>query len=427
MRFPPPSGQPLDTDLSEIAALSPGPGDAGKVLGVGTGGAIELLTVASHALAPLAPAFPYAVDVPNVAAWELDPLGSPLWVSKRGAAEDIADVITGYASLGGASLVNGAALVAVSFSSGILSWGLSAGQDWSTGAQTAGHLYWTLPTPYIQDAPPLLAFRIRSPSGLSGTTIAFGVVISNDASPGTNYFRVIQGRTSGTDQCYTQLAGSFGTSEVTFPASAAAQQTGIWHRFIPQPNGSIVHQSATTDTDDYASVTGWTTRRTSNAGSYAVGDTLRIGFVAAAEAQGATRTWTIRRFIAMAGRSRGLLKQMLPGFGYVRTRASTAIPILTADIGEAGAYSDAEIIARLARSVNTIGDTATVRALIKRGSDYSAPADGAAGWVARSGGTFPSLTTTGTGEKLSIWLDASSDGSQSWSFDPIAFGALGVT
>lgn len=375
------------------------------------------------------PSFPLASAFPNVAAWELDPLGSPLWVSKRSTAENVANVVTGSVALGAPTLVNSGVLAASAFSSGVLSWGISAGQDWSTGGQTAAYLYWPLTLPFAYDAAaPVIAFRILSPAGLSGATAAFGVVISNDASPGTNYIRVLQGRTSSTDQCYTQLAGTFGNFEVTFAASTSEQQTGIWHRFIFNPTGSLVYQSATTNTDDYASVTGWTTRRTSNTASYAGSDTLRIGFAAASGALGATFTWTVRRFIALAGRSRGLLKQLLPGFGYTRTRASTAIPIFTENIGASATYSDAEVIARLSRAVNTIGDTATIRAYIKRGSDYSAPDDLAAGWVTYTGGTFAGLMTSGTGALLSIWIDASStNGAQSWSFDPIAFGTLGVT
>lgn len=385
-------------------------------------------TVAAVAAALLAPAFPLSSDFANAARWTRDRSG--LWVLAQNTNADVADVKTNYAQLGGASLANASALTSASYSGGVLTWVMTGAQDWSTSGGTSALAYWTIPSAGLMDDASVVAWRVVSPAGLAeGAYI--GVLIADDSAPTTTYIRMVAGYISGGYAGYSQIAGSFGTGAGNFTLNEATQTAGVWFRVVMTQNGTAVMQYSTSSASTYdeAAATGtWTTVRTASSAGFTIGSTLRVGVFGGRGATATVLTLTLRS-LTVRSRARGLGRDDLLGFGLPRSRSVTAIPILTANIGASATYSDAEIIARLARAVNKSPfDTATVRAYIQRGSDYAVPSDGAGGWVTYSGGTFSGLATTGTGAKLSIWLDAAStNGAQPVSFDPTLFGALGVS
>lgn len=381
----------------------------------------------SGSTGPLAPAFPYATDFANASKWTIE---DGLWVLAPNTNAAVPDVKTNYAQLGGASLANSSALSSASYTGGVLTWAFSSSQDWSTSGGTAGLIYWNLAAPLLQDEVPVIAARIFTPTGLAETA-HLGLLVALESSPTTDYLRCLQAYTGGSHQGYSQVAGAFGSSAANYTLNQATQEAGVWHRILLLPNGSLVYQTSPVDTDSYEVAAGlgtWTTQRTSATGAFTATTTLRVGIFGGKGATATLLTFTARQLTTRTA-ARNYGRGPLPGFGLPRSRTVTPIPILTANIGASATYSDAEVIARLAAAVNKRGyDNATVRAYIQRSSDYSAPADGAAGWVTYSGGTFSGLATSGTGALLSIWLDvASPNGSQHASFDPRLFGALGVS
>ena len=387
-------------------------------------------TGSSGASGPLVPAFPYVTDFANVARWTIDPR-SGLWLLAPNTNADVADVKTNYAQLGGASLANAATLQSASYTGGVLTWTINVIQDWSTSGGTSALLYWNLAAPNIADEDMVIAVRIVTPTGLAETGY-LGMLIALEATPTTDYIRFVQGHISGSHHGYSQIAGGFGASSGNYTLSQANQEAGVWHRVIFLRNNGVVYQTSPVVTDSYdvAAGTGtWTTQRTSSASVFSATTPLRVGVFGGHGATVTSLTFTARQLTTRTI-ARDYGRPPMVGFGLPRSRSVTPIPVVAADIGS-GTISDAEVIARLARSVNTLpGAAATVRAYIQRGSDYSAPSDGAAGWVTYSGGTFSGLATSGTGAKISIWLDAAStNGSQTQhaSFDPSAFGALTVT
>lgn len=387
-------------------------------------------TGSSGASGPLFPAFPYVTDFANVARWTIDPR-SGLWLLAPNTNADVADVKSNYAQLGGASMANAAALQSASYTGGVLTWTINSSQDWSTSGGTSALIYWPLTTPNIADEDMVIALRVVTPTGLAETAY-FGVLIAVEATPTTDYMRFVQGYLGGSHTGYSQTAGTFGAANGNHTLSQANQEAGVWHRFVFLRNNGLIYQTSPVVTDSYdvAAGTGtWTTQRTSSASAFSASTPLRIGLFAGHGATATSISFTARQFTTRTA-ARDLGRPSMVGFGLPRSRSVTPIPVVAADIGS-GTISDAEVIARLARSVNTLpGAAATVRAYIQRGSDYSAPSDGDSGWVTYSGGTFSGLATSGTGAKLSIWLDAAStNGSQTQhaSFDPRAFGALTVT
>lgn len=381
----------------------------------------------SGSVGPLAPAFPYATDFANASKWTIE---NGLWVLAPNTNAAVPDVKTNYAQLGGASLANSSALSSASYTGGVLTWAFSAVQDWASSGGTSALLYWTVPAGLLWDDIPVIAIRIVTPVGIAETGY-FGGMVALESSPTLEYLRFVQGYISGAHNGYSQVQGAFGSSGTNYTLSQTDQEAGVWHRVMLQPNGSLIYQTSPVSTDSYdvaAGVGTWTTQRSSSASAFTAATTLRVGLFGGKGATATLLTFTGRQLTTRTT-ARNYGRGSLPGFGLPRSRTVTPIPILTANIGSSATYSDTEIIARLAASVNKRSfDSATVRAYVQRGADYATPADGAAGWVTYSGGTFSGLATVGTGDRLSIWLDvASSNGSQHASFDPHLFGALGLS
>ncbi len=372
---------------------------------------------------PARPALPLVSDYANADAWEVDPF-SGVWQSRRQGKrviETIANIKT--ATPGSTTLGNAGALSAANLgvtTTDALTWQVNTTQDYNTGGISSPLLYEDLPFALRDDS---VVFTARIVANNAAGNGMAGIVLANSAAP-TTYHRVGFGYFSSTFQGLSE----YNTTGVAWTAAQATQQAGIYTRLIALTNGTVISQSNTSAPSDAGDppLTGWTTIQTSSA-IFAIGTTLRASVWSYWDTGGPNpATFTISKWDVSGGRN--LAAGLLGGqsWSYVRTRTSTTIPILTVDIGTA-TYSDAEVIARLARAVNRrVGDTATVRAYIQRGSSYATPADGGA-WVTLSSGTFAGLATVGTGQKLSIWLDATSTlGAQAWSFNPAAFGALAL-
>lgn len=388
-------------------------------------------STAGSASASIAPSFPYVGSFANAAWWTVDPLTS-VWMLAPQQTGTITDADDKASALGGYTWRNTANLTSADVNTTVANTlyavGSTAGNYiFDPGATDAApHRAQTRAFP--RGGPIIYMMRVRSDDC---TTVAgdksAGILVTN-ASSALNGFYMLALRSGSNTLVYSAGTGFTGGSAFSAALITADIATGIWLAAAVCPDGSVevyyqVSASSLAPTLGAMTLLG---RKTSVFTPSTVGN-LYVGFVLQRySSPSGTNNWEVSCIAEYVSDLALLTAVQVPHcmVGRQSTRASTAIPIFTASIGASATYSDAEIIARLSASVS---GSAAIRAYVQRGSSYAVPADGAAGWVTFSAGTFAGLATVGTGANLSVWLDAASTGGlQTAAFSPQAFGALGI-
>lgn len=383
------------------------------------------------AVIAVAPSFPLVSDFANAAWWEADPV-SGLWTLAPQGDGTLTDADDKASCIGGATWRNSSNLSAADVNTTVASALYVAGSTsgnyiFDPGAtDTAPHRAVTYPFPRGGSLVHMLRVRTDDATTSSGDK-SCGILVTN-ASSALNGFYALALRSGSSNLIYAAGTGFTGGSAVNAAINTADFVTGIWLAVVINPDGSIAIYylvSASTVPPRLEEMT-LLTRKTSVFTPSSVGNLYVGPLVQRFGSPSGTNKWEFRgvtETVPPIDETAGSIIRVGLS-GRQSTRSSTAIPVIAANIGASATYSDAEIIARLARAVS---GNAAIRAYIQRGASYAAPADGAGGWVTRSSGTFAGLATVGTGAKLSVWLDAASTGGVLTArFSPAAFGALGI-